>query len=103
MDIEAVAAKLKEKLKLPMPALDQAINDLKGSDADIIKKVGDQLQALSWTHGKLLMVNGTALMTGGANYWWQNAADIYDIIETQVKFEGDAAVAAHRWCDYLFR
>jgi hypothetical protein len=104
-NIEAVATKLKETFKRPIPALDQAINYLKGSDteSDIIKKVGDQLQALSWIHGKLLVVNGKTLMTGGANYWWQSAADIYEIIEQQVKVEGDAAIAAHRWCDYLFR
>ncbi len=65
--------------------------------------VGGELPAISWNHGKLLVVNGRVIMTGGGNYWNQYRASDHDILDHQVKIIGDAAITAHEYTDYFFR
>jgi hypothetical protein len=59
---------------------------------------------ITWNHGKLLAVNGTALMTGGINYISVYApSGNHDICDHSAKVKGDAAVSAHRWADYFWK
>ncbi|KAF2670233.1 hypothetical protein BT63DRAFT_478411 [Microthyrium microscopicum] len=102
--IKSMSAWLKKTLGVDTLALDGALDFLiKGADSQIVALTRKQIESLSWTHGKVLAVNGKTLMTGGANFWHQSGADVYHIIEQQAKVEGDSAVAAHKWCDYFFR
>jgi len=103
-DIHKVANWLEGKIHKPIPDLHSLADKVaNANNDDILKHLGDKIIALSWNHGKILAVNGNTLMTGGANYWWQNASNKYMIIEQQCKLEGDAAVSAHVWQDYFFR
>jgi phosphatidylserine/phosphatidylglycerophosphate/cardiolipin synthase-like enzyme len=103
-DVRKVGGWLEAKFKAPIPGLDAALNWLStASNEMILGYTGDQLQSLSWNHGKVLAVNGKTMMTGGANFWDEAAAGSYDIIDQQAKIEGDAAISAHKWVDYFFR
>lgn len=103
-DIHGIANWLEAKMKTKIPSLHALADKVaNASNDDILKYLGDKLASLSWNHGKILAVNGRTLMTGGANYWWQNASNMYITIEQQCKIEGDAAVSAHVWQDYFFR
>lgn len=57
------------------------------------------LPAVSWNHAKMVVVNGTTLTTGGANYWnvyGDGATGIFDAI---MKVQGDAALEGHKFTD----
>ncbi|KAK1757295.1 hypothetical protein QBC47DRAFT_442096 [Echria macrotheca] len=57
---------------------------------------------ISWNHGKILAVNGTHIMTGGANYWAEYKVGEAKIYDTQAKIHGEAAVSAHKYCNYFW-
>ena len=43
--------------------------------------LSEELRSVSWNYGKILAVNGTHMMTGGANYWGDyaiGAGKVYD-------------------------
>lgn len=72
------------------------------------------VRTVSWNHGKVLAINGKVVMTGGGNYWNEyknkHPSDAkkeedrmdHDIVDTQAKVVGDAAVSAHKWADYFW-
>jgi hypothetical protein len=64
--------------------------------------VKDGLPAISWNHGKLLVVNGKVVMTGGGNFWNEYMGQEHDIVDHQVKIKGDAAITAHKYTNYFF-
>jgi hypothetical protein len=102
-DIQKVVSWL-ERNKIPVTPLRTIADQLaKASNDQLLQYLGNQIQSVSWNHGKILAVNGKTMMTGGANYWWQNRSDTYDIIEQQCKIGGDATGSAHAWSDYFFR
>ena len=57
---------------------------------------------VSWNHGKIVAVNGTHMMTGGANFWSEYERSGFDIFDMQAKIQGGAAVSAHKYCDYFW-
>jgi len=61
-----------------------------------------ELQSVSWNHGKILAVNGTHLMTGGANYWRDYEIGHGDVYDTSTKIQGSAALSAHKYLDYFW-
>ncbi|KAH7396924.1 hypothetical protein DE146DRAFT_736951 [Phaeosphaeria sp. MPI-PUGE-AT-0046c] len=64
--------------------------------------VKDGLPAISWNHGKLLVVNGKVVMTGGGNFWNEYMGQQCDIVDHQAKIKGDAAITAHKYTNYFF-
>ncbi|KAK3312950.1 hypothetical protein B0H66DRAFT_631840 [Apodospora peruviana] len=60
-------------------------------------------QTISCNHAKILAVNGSTMMTGGANFWAEYQAGAMDIIDTQAKIKGDATISAHNYCDYFWK
>ena len=60
------------------------------------------LSAISWNHAKIIAVNGTTMMTGGGNFWSQYTNNRHDIVDMQAKVLGDAAISAHKYCNYFW-
>ncbi len=58
---------------------------------------------LCWNHAKIFAVNGTHLVTGGANYWDDYTTGQTETFDMAMSITGDAAVDAHRFADYLWR
>lgn len=58
----------------------------------------------SWNHGKLLVVGGKILMTGGINFWpYYTANNSSNIIDMQSVVTGDAAISGHRYANYFWK
>src|SRR4051812_2959320 len=81
-----------------------ALEAAKKWNADLIvdKLLSKDLQSVSWNHGKILAVNGTHLMTGGANYWPDYEIGSGKVYDTSAKIQGDAALSAHKYLDYFW-
>jgi len=60
------------------------------------------LRSASWNHGKILAVNGTHMMTGGANYWGDYGIGAGDVYDMSAKIQGGATQSAHRYLDYFW-
>jgi phosphatidylserine/phosphatidylglycerophosphate/cardiolipin synthase-like enzyme len=60
------------------------------------------LPAYSWNHAKLFAVNGRALITGGANFWNDYAADSTAPHDLAMYVQGDACATAHRFLDHIW-
>ncbi|KAF2740120.1 hypothetical protein EJ04DRAFT_572427 [Polyplosphaeria fusca] len=97
--VESVAQQNEETIKTYAPNFDAKQLHLSKSIKDFVSQ---DLPAISWNHGKLLVVNGKAVMTGGGNYWNEYMGDKYDIVDHQVKVKGDAAVTGHKYTNYFF-
>ena len=91
---------------------DKGLLELAGTSIDLDKLKLDQLindhltkdlPNISWNHAKILAVNGKTMMTGGGNYWREYLGGEHNIIDHQVKVHGDAAISAHKYCDYFWR
>jgi phosphatidylserine/phosphatidylglycerophosphate/cardiolipin synthase-like enzyme len=71
--------------------------------AEIIKYLAETtVPSISWNHAKILAVHGKTLMTGGVNFWQEYADNEHHINDMSVKIRGDAAISAHRYCDYFW-
>ncbi|KAK5242426.1 hypothetical protein LTR20_003459 [Exophiala xenobiotica] len=57
------------------------------------------LPAVSWNHAKMIVVNGTTLTTGGANYWDDYGDGTNQVFDAIMKVQGDAALEGHKFAD----
>ena len=95
------SSQLKSLIALGPKAAGKAIEGLnvKAVTAYLIKA---GLPSISWNHAKLVAVNGSTSMTGGGNFWPEYRNDSHEIIDMQAKVLGDAAVSAHKYCNYFW-
>jgi hypothetical protein len=64
----------------------------------------NSMEAMTWNHGKIVAVNGTALMTGGINWFAEYASTgRHNICDHSMKLRGNATISAHEWADYFWR
>ena len=65
--------------------------------------VQDTLQAVGWNHAKFTAVNGKALLTGGYNFWDEYKSDQRTLFDFGIKVQGDAAITAHLYADFIWK
>lgn len=58
--------------------------------------------AIGWNHAKIFAINKTHLVQGGANFWNDYLKGDPNPIDLATAFEGNAAVGAHYFCNYLW-
>jgi hypothetical protein len=74
------------------------------SKEEVIKQIFKTVVPnVSWNYAKILAVNGRTLMTGRANFWDEYGDNEVEISDLYVKIRDDAAVSAHKYCDYFWR
>ncbi|HKP74057.1 MAG TPA: hypothetical protein VJT67_00880 [Longimicrobiaceae bacterium] len=77
-------------------ALDDVAAELPGWTAAFLQQVA---VSLSWNHAKICAVNGTTLVTGGANYWNEYGGGSGYPFDLAMRITGPAAGASHRFAD----
>ncbi|HEY2718627.1 MAG TPA: hypothetical protein VGI52_03285 [Solirubrobacteraceae bacterium] len=57
---------------------------------------------MSWNHAKIFALNGSQLVTGGANYWPEYGQGQTVLFDLSMRISGDAAIDAHNYANYLW-
>ncbi len=60
------------------------------------------LPPMSWNHAKIFALNGSRLVTGGANYWQEYSQGESVLFDVSARIFGDAAIDAHKYANYLW-
>lgn len=60
------------------------------------------LKPASWNHAKIFALNGSQLVTGGANYWAEYSQGQMLLFDLSMRIGGDAAIDAHEYANYLW-
>jgi hypothetical protein len=61
------------------------------------------ISSVSWNHAKIFALNGTYMVTGGANYWPAYTTGQTWLFDLGMSITGDATIDAHRFANYLWR
>jgi len=73
------------------------------SAPEVIKMmVNRTIPSISWSHAKILAVHGKTMMTGGVNFWHEYGDNQHHINDMSAKLRGDAAISAHKYCNYFW-
>ena len=66
------------------------------------ERLAQLVAPMSWNHAKIFALNGSQLVTGGANYWCEYSEDQTFLFDLSMRIGGDAAIDAHKYANYLW-
>lgn len=108
--IKALWQRLMTEINNNYQALYQELRKIETEIVSWIRRyIGHVLTStVSWNHAKIFAINGTNLITGGANYWpnyttSQPSTPQTWLFDLSMSITGDAAGDAHQFANYLWQ
>ena len=79
------------------------ITSLFPSRSKVTVWVGTYRLKLSWNHGKIIVVDGNKLITGGSNYYTDHYLREDPVHDVSMRVKGGVAITAHRYSKRLWQ